>query len=356
MLGNLWKKKLVTSAMCPICFQEPESIEHTFLLCEWTRSVWFGLQIQCLPNRSAISTLHDWLEGKFEEFSKEKQFKDFAISSLCYALWSIWKERNLAVFEGTKPNPLATVIRANFMHSEYFSFWRDNSGRNENQNLSALTSKVWRPPPKGMLKLNSDASFSKIRNTAHAGMIFRNDEGLIFTGLTKVFPATSPLIVEALSLREALLFAESLGISNLIVESDYLELVKACREEIKRGEIFGLVKDILNIKNRFQQLGFTWTYREGNQIAHIIAKLASQNNLPVNWVLNQPPCIRNLLQKERPICFATSELLENRSYRSQPGAGVFHVEPVDDVFSSHCRFDFPFDPGRCGELGETSGR
>lgn len=43
-LGNLRKKKLVDC--CPICGLEVESIEHTFLLCGWTR----GFGSECRSN------------------------------------------------------------------------------------------------------------------------------------------------------------------------------------------------------------------------------------------------------------------------------------------------------------------
>lgn len=149
VLANLWKKKLVNSALCPICLKEPETIEHTLLLCEWTRGVWFGLQIQCIPDRSKLSTLHEWIELKFEEFSR---IKDFVVSSLCCALWSIWKERNSVVFEQIDPNPMATVLRAKIIHSDYFSYWSDIPRGSSPQNPLVKLIKLGVPLQRGFLK------------------------------------------------------------------------------------------------------------------------------------------------------------------------------------------------------------
>lgn len=39
--------------------------------------------------------------------------------------------------------------------------------------------------------------------------------------------------------------------TKIIVESDSLELVQACRNEIVRGEVFNIVKDIMFLKTQF---------------------------------------------------------------------------------------------------------
>lgn len=124
VLGNLWKRKIVRFANCPICSLEPESIEHTFLVCEWTRNVWFGLQIQCLSERDIITTLHDWLEQKFSGFTGQGEYEVFASIYLCCALWSIWKEQNTVVFDKKNPNPVAAISRASILQNDYFSFWK----------------------------------------------------------------------------------------------------------------------------------------------------------------------------------------------------------------------------------------
>lgn len=45
-------------------------------------------------------------------------------------------------------------------------------------------------------------------------------------------------MAEALSFREALAFADSMEMEAILVENDCLELIQACRNEIRRGENF----------------------------------------------------------------------------------------------------------------------
>lgn len=108
----------------------------------------------------------------------------------------------------------------------------------------------------------------------------------MLTGLIKTFHTTSPLLVEALALREGIMLAHSLGIQKLMAESDCLEVIRSCRGEIKRGEILSLVKDVLAFKDKFQFLGFTWVSKVGNMVAQNIASLASNQSLPLSWTWN----------------------------------------------------------------------
>lgn len=64
-----------------------------------------------------------------------------------------------------------------------------------------------------------------------------------------------------------------------MLESDSLEVIQTCRGEIKKGQIMHIVKDILTIRSRFQSCGFTWTNREANGAAHLIAQHATRGSL-----------------------------------------------------------------------------
>jgi len=46
----LGRKKLTQDINCPICGSNVETMEHLFLLCEWTTPIWFGLGFVAIPN------------------------------------------------------------------------------------------------------------------------------------------------------------------------------------------------------------------------------------------------------------------------------------------------------------------
>lgn len=100
--------------------------------------------------------------------------------------------------------------------------------------------------------------------------------------------ANSPLVAEAIALREAIVFAASLNIQKILLESDCLILVNACRGEMIRKEIDHIISDIKFFKNNFTSCGILWVNRSCNTVANMVAKLKSINDLSRNWAIEPP--------------------------------------------------------------------
>ncbi|KAK7262147.1 hypothetical protein RJT34_29708 [Clitoria ternatea] len=142
---------------------------------------------------------------------------------------------------------------------------------------------TWRPPPEGFYKANVDASWVNHLQQASMGLILRDQQGDLKFGEARRYWAPTVLIAEAIALREGIITAASLGIPKIIVESDNLSLIKACRKEIQVLEILPIVKDIQQLRDQFQAIGFTWTRRASNKATHMVAKLDQENNLASRW-------------------------------------------------------------------------
>lgn len=108
-------------------------------------------------------------------------------------------------------------------------------------------------------------------------------------------------------MREALSLVANCMMGNVIAESDCLELVRACRSEIKLGEISSIIHDIQFFKNENPNIGITWTPRKGNEVAHNIALLGFHNAFPYNWVRFPPPSLKILIEKEKRSCISSTE-------------------------------------------------
>lgn len=92
----------------------------------------------------------------------------------------------------------------------------------------------------------------------------------------------SLLVAEAIALREAIIFASTLSLQKIVLESDCLDLIDASRGDKVRGEIELIIKDINEIKKNFTWRGFLWTNHDGNKVADMLVKLAASNLLPRN--------------------------------------------------------------------------
>ncbi|KAJ1376739.1 Ribonuclease H-like superfamily [Sesbania bispinosa] len=153
----------------------------------------------------------------------------------------------------------------------------------------------WKFPPSGVLKCNVDATWNEAKSTGACAVVVRDHTGALLSGSAKLLPASSPMVVEACALRKAILLAYNLDIQRVAFKSDNLFLIEACRKERVIGEIELIIADILTIGAGFIHPGFSWTQRNGNEVAHFVARARSRDNLPMSWVACPPPWLRSFL-------------------------------------------------------------
>lgn len=152
---------------------------------------------------------------------------------------------------------------------------------------------------RGCGKINTEACFNIQNNIGSAGIIGKDyNEDVVF-GITKHFPVISPIMAEALALREAAAVAVNFGLSMVLLENDCLDLIRTCRLETTKGEIMNILADILSFPQNLRGCGFTWVAKEGNKVAHLLAKMTLQAVLPTSWCWNHPPSIRESLLKDK---------------------------------------------------------
>ncbi|XP_040967889.1 uncharacterized protein [Gossypium hirsutum] len=71
--GNLVKRRIKMSELCPVCLKEAETVEHTLLLCDWAQCVWYGGALGFKVDCHRITTLDQWLLQVFDVVLKDVQ-------------------------------------------------------------------------------------------------------------------------------------------------------------------------------------------------------------------------------------------------------------------------------------------
>ena len=89
----------------------------------------------------------------------------------------------------------------------------------------------------------------------------------------------SPLVAEALAVRERLYTAANQGISNLWIGSNNLTLIWAITNKTQRKELLGIIKDIHNLSYVFVSVDFFHVHRENNEEADALAKVIHRNSI-----------------------------------------------------------------------------
>ncbi|RYR23091.1 hypothetical protein Ahy_B03g068364 [Arachis hypogaea] len=277
---------------------EPESTEHALLLCPWTRAAWFGAQIQCCPTAYTVSSFGKWIMDFFKSM-KIGTGTDYELCSsrVGFLVWEVWKARNQAVHHRSKPSPLLVIQNAKQMEID-FADVVEEPAISSNHDRRTDRRVTWRPPPPGWIKCNVDAAFREVYSAGATAAVFRDHAGSLLTASNHRIAASSPLAAEAFAVREALIMAKNFQLDRIIFESDSLILIQALKSKASIAEIQVILDDILELVRSITNCGFTWVPREGNGLAHEVARLTADGSLQQNWLRCRPQIIINILAEE----------------------------------------------------------
>ncbi|RYR28231.1 hypothetical protein Ahy_B01g052353 isoform B [Arachis hypogaea] len=222
---------------------------------------------------------------------------DLYSSKLGFLVWEIWKARNLAVYQKTNPNPIMVIRKAKLMELEFMEMTEVPA--KVSTNVTTTGSRVtWRPPLEGWIKCNVDAAFVEAQSLGAMAAVFRDRNGTLLSGINSSIVATSPLAMEALAVKAALIISQNFQIEKVIIESDNQILIQALKSHASIAEIQVILQDILHLARGIPSYGFTWVPREANSLAHEVAKLTGQGSLHQNWITYNPLSIKNILRKD----------------------------------------------------------
>ncbi|CAG7874788.1 unnamed protein product, partial [Brassica rapa] len=94
------------------------------------------------------------------------------------------------------------------------------------------------------------------------------------SGTSTELCVASPLMAEALAVREALLHAKARHLSNICLKSDNQVLVKALNSKQHPVELYGFNLDIEKLSSSFSSITFAYVPRTLNSAADALAKTA----------------------------------------------------------------------------------
>ncbi|XP_009103820.1 uncharacterized protein LOC103829885 [Brassica rapa] len=134
------------------------------------------------------------------------------------------------------------------------------------------------PPPQSMdlsdttILCNTDGAWKADSVVAGSGWVFRDKHQEVGRGGRSHHHVASPLLAEALAIRDALLHAFSLGFTSIWLRSDAQALVTAITTKRRPTELYGVLSDIDSISSLFSVCRFSFCPRASNGLADTLAK------------------------------------------------------------------------------------
>ncbi|KAG7583540.1 Reverse transcriptase zinc-binding domain [Arabidopsis suecica] len=187
-----------TDERCQLCGGEEETVNHVLFTCSMARQVWALTGIPSpqwgFENGSVFANIHYLLMNTSNPLWPEDLRGSFP-----WTLWRIWKNRNLACFEGKGFSSLESVqkIREDWLE------WREAqlSGDEGNPTVgSGVSTEVndlshverrddlgWKPPASSWFKCNIGISWSNRNKFAGCAWVLRNHLGVVLLHSRRAF-------------------------------------------------------------------------------------------------------------------------------------------------------------------------
>ena len=150
------------------------------------------------------------------------------------------------------------------------------------------------------MKINFDGALFKEDGSAGLGVIIRNDLGLAMATSSQIIPLpTSVEMVEVLAARNAICLVRELQFAKVIVEGDSELVIKSLNSTSYSSTNFGhIVRDIKIASSAFSEVIFCHTRKQGNKVAHKIARQACNFPSFNVWMEDVPPDILSVYSSE----------------------------------------------------------
>ncbi|KAK9998404.1 hypothetical protein SO802_018007 [Lithocarpus litseifolius] len=220
-----------------------------------------------------------------------KQLELFAFTA-----WSVWNQRN-KVRVRAPATALHHVAKGSKLSlNDYRSKLLGTETQVQNRSQSSRSR--WKPPPVNLVKINFDGAVFAKENKSGIGVVVRDENGLVLGSCSKrLTQAYSAVEVEAMAAATALDFTSEMGVRRAILEGDSLAIIKALREGEQPLSPTGLLlEDVRMFSQRFEKLLYSRTKREGNFVAHSLAKYALNIQDFLVWMEDVPSHIQSFVQ------------------------------------------------------------
>jgi ribonuclease HI len=289
--GNLRRRKITDDYLCPICGLSEETTVHILWQCPSAVDVWSIGSAKLQKSSCSGKNFRQIVEDILEKSDQEDVILFAGIAR------RLWMRRNEVVFGGSLASPQA-LLQATHRTIEDYQLAQ---GLQEKSlpDMTVPHQTIWTAPPPGWFKANWDASLDSQRGLMGCAVVVRDHVGKMTVAkctLRKGCP--SPLVAEALAALMGMRLCREMGLQKVEFEGDAKTIVEAMNHGAEDRSSLGMIlEDLKGEATLFQHWKMSFIKREGNQIAHVLAKYATQNAIDKVWA-HPPDCIRDLLLVE----------------------------------------------------------
>ncbi|KAK6126674.1 hypothetical protein DH2020_039582 [Rehmannia glutinosa] len=308
--SNLSRRHVEVDCHCVLCRVDYETAWHVFLECKISKECWdkAGLKELIAVWSVNVESMKEFVENVLSHQD------EWIVAKTLMMLWSQWKERNEVLWNNKCSSSIGIISTAVSMLSNWCTansvcsygdapdFFQQQPGLNwfgttANSSYGGAADSVqqhpsrWKPAEFPFFKCNVDAALSRHKNSTGIAMVVRDDNGEFVVARTVVFQGLYEVReAEAIGIREALSWTKNLGFQQLIIETDAKYVVDGLVSlEPGISEFDNILKECQILLQSEPAFSVTFVHRNGNRVAHALAKEAFSFDSPFVW--SSPPLV-----------------------------------------------------------------
>ncbi|KAK9988324.1 hypothetical protein SO802_028563 [Lithocarpus litseifolius] len=283
--ANLCRRHVTESATCERCIREEETTLHSLWSCSkivsaWTAPEWCACQNL---NPSNFKELLSWI------LNNHGNPELFAMTT-----WGLWHQRNQARLLRPFSSSDLVVAQAKERLDEFIA------------TIPLLPPALprprmkWKPPDVYGFKINFDGAIFKQENKSGIGVVIRDHSGAVIASLSQLTaPAFQPIEIEALAVARALEFGKEIGITEAVLEGDSELIINSLKAGGKSiASVESLLQDAFVLSNCYSKLLYSHCRREGNRLAHSLARYSINVSNYVVWMEEVPTSLIKVVQQD----------------------------------------------------------
>ncbi|XP_070670866.1 uncharacterized protein [Malus domestica] len=249
-------------------------IDHVMRFCPRAMVVWFSSPLGIRNQGDRRQSLMEWIAAIAGLMSSE------SFDLVMVLIWCIWTERNAMLWNGKALELLEMHCKLQTWLHEFHKW------HGPRKNTNVVTGQPRKCPENEWIQSNFDAAWDAQLEIGGVGVVIRNNKGefMVIVAM-RVEGVGSPLLVEIMAAREALIFSQHQQTTHVEVEGDALMVSTTLQHEgLNDSSPFGhIITNIRQILNDFSQCKVTFGRRSTNKVVHRLARLGLTLDTPVAW-------------------------------------------------------------------------
>jgi ribonuclease HI len=319
------KRTLTDDATCQVCGREEETAFHAVIRCTKATALRHEMRKHWLlpEEKPFVFSGPDWLLSILSSADVDTKAK------ILMLLWRAWHLRNDMIHGKGKAMVTGSAL---FLKSygESLNLTErkkltdlDEKGKEKipegARSVRAMTGEAgrkkdkkskWEAPEQGWIKVNVDAGYNSESGQAGAGVIARDEAGLVVLSAWKFLSrCSSPEEAEAMACLEGIRLAVEWMGKPTRLESDCLTIINCLREgDARRAAWSSINNEIIEVGRLLPACTIRHTGRDGNRVAHLLAKRALERSECVVLRYDVPLDIRSVVLAEATSALCTDTL------------------------------------------------